>query len=255
MTRINTSLRLLEMWGQRWQVTFAHHKTQLLVVSRTRQDIRLLFNGAAVIPQEEVSILGYDSKLTFKTHIAQLARTAAGKLASLRRISWLLDRRGESCSSRLRSAPHSSILASPGEGGEGVVKTHLAKLDAVQRRVERIISEDQPEQPSTLQSLQHRRDVAGLTTLYKLQQRTTVHLQQLQQPLQQEVQTRGAVRTPSSLIIPRSHTTHHHRQFVPRYVRLWNTFLAGNKCQDDLSVAECGLQKFKVCVNAWLFHL
>ncbi|MPD04969.1 hypothetical protein E2C01_100684 [Portunus trituberculatus] len=246
MTCLNTSLLLLEKWGQRWQVTFTPHKTQLLIVSRTRQDIRFLFSGAALIPQEEVSILGviYDSKLTFKTHIAQLARTAAGKLASLRRISWLLDSKG--------SAPHSSILVSP---GEGAAKTHLDKLDAVQRRAERIIiAEDQPEQPSTLQSLQHRRDVAGLTTLCKVQQQTTVHLQQLHQPLQQAaVQTRGAPRTPSALIIPRSHTTHHQRQFLPRYLRLWNTFLAGNKCPDDLSVAECGLQKFKVCVNAWLF--
>lgn len=255
MTCLNTSLRLLEKWGQRWQVTFAPHKTQLLVVSRTRQDIRLLFNGAALIPQEEVSILGviYDSKLTFKSHIAELARTAAGKLASLRRISWLLDRRGRELlfKAQVRSSLEYSCLA-----WGGAAKTHLEKLDAVQRRAERIITEEQPEQPSTLQSLQHRRDVAGLTVLYKIQQRTTVHLQQLHQPLQQvAVQTRGATRTPSSLITPRSHTTHHQRQFVPRYVRLWNTFLAGNMCPDDLSVAECGVQKFKVCVNEWLFYL
>ncbi|MPD05481.1 hypothetical protein E2C01_101227 [Portunus trituberculatus] len=105
----------------------------------------------------------------------------------------------------------------PRLGGGGAAKTHLAKLDMVQRKAERIISEDHPQQPSTLQNLQHRWDVAGLTILYKVQQQTMVHLQQLHQPLHQaEVRMRGAARTPSALIIPCSHTTHHPRQFVQR---------------------------------------
>ncbi|MPD06079.1 hypothetical protein E2C01_101862 [Portunus trituberculatus] len=94
-------------------------------------------------------------------------------------------------------------------------------LTGVQSRAERIIFEDHPEQPSTLQSLQHRQDVPGLTSLYKVQQRTTVYLQRLHQPLHQaEVQTKGAARTISALTLPRSHTTHHQRQFVPCYVHL-----------------------------------
>ncbi|MPC30948.1 hypothetical protein E2C01_024220 [Portunus trituberculatus] len=46
------------------------------------------------IPKTHFLGVTYDSKMTFRTHIAQLARTAAGKLASLRRISWFLDTRG-----------------------------------------------------------------------------------------------------------------------------------------------------------------
>ena len=252
VTRLNASLRLLERWGHSWQVTFAPHKTQLLVVSRTRQDIQLRFNGAALLPQEEVSILGvtYDSKLTFKSHISQLARTAAGKLTSLRRISWLLDCRGRELlyKAQVRSSLEYSCLAFG-----GAASSHLAKLDGVQRRAERIIFDHHPEQSGSLQTLRHRRHVAGLTTLYKVQHMHTAHLQQLHQPLHRpEVQTRGVVRAPSALVVPRSHTSHHQRQFIPSYVRMWNTLLSWNKCPENLSVAECGVQRFKVCANEWL---
>ncbi|MPC63029.1 hypothetical protein E2C01_057121 [Portunus trituberculatus] len=72
-------------------------------------EIRLLFEGTTLAPQEEMKILGvtYDSKLTFRTHITQLARTAAGKLASLRRISCLLDARGHEF--LYKSQVHSSL--------------------------------------------------------------------------------------------------------------------------------------------------
>ncbi|KAK3883412.1 hypothetical protein Pcinc_012246 [Petrolisthes cinctipes] len=89
ISSLNTILHRLEIWGRRWQVSFAPHKTKLLVVSRTRHDIRLFFDGAFLTTSRELKILGvnYDDKLTFKPHIMQLARTAAGQLASLRRIS------------------------------------------------------------------------------------------------------------------------------------------------------------------------
>ncbi|MPC37272.1 hypothetical protein E2C01_030747 [Portunus trituberculatus] len=73
--RLNTTLRRLEDWERRWQVTFAPQKIQLLVVSRSEHDIRPTFNGAQVTPQPELQILGvtFDSKLTYQTHIRQLA--------------------------------------------------------------------------------------------------------------------------------------------------------------------------------------
>lgn len=81
-------LRRIKGWGRRCQVGLAPQKTKLLVVSRALSEIRLTFNRTTLTPDREM-ILGvtYDSGLTFRTHITQLSRTVAGKLASLRRIS------------------------------------------------------------------------------------------------------------------------------------------------------------------------
>ncbi|KAK3869652.1 hypothetical protein Pcinc_025056 [Petrolisthes cinctipes] len=252
ISRLNTILHRLEIWGQRWQVSFAPHKTQLLVVSRTRHDIRLFFNGAFLTPSRELKILGvtYDDKLTFKPHIMQLARTAAGQLASLRRISWLLDNRGRELlyKAQIRSSLEYSCLT-----WGGAAPSHIAVLDKVQRRAERIIWDGQQRQPGALQCLQHRRDVAGLTTFFKAQVKRTPHLNQLRQAERHtEVLTRTVAAEPGALALPRSHSTHHQRQFTQVYTRLWNCLLASDSCPNNLTNNTVGLQRFKVLVHRWL---
>ena len=61
---------------------------------RERAYLRLVLQGDTLTSQDEDEMLGvtYDSnKLTFRSHIGQLAREASGKLASLKRISHLLN--------------------------------------------------------------------------------------------------------------------------------------------------------------------
>ncbi|MPD00432.1 RNA-directed DNA polymerase from mobile element jockey [Portunus trituberculatus] len=88
-------------------------------------------------PQEEMKILGvtYDSKLIFRMHITQLARTVSGKLASLRRISWLLDARV--CELLYKSRVHSLLEYSCLAWG-GAAYSHLGLLDKIQWRAERM---------------------------------------------------------------------------------------------------------------------
>ncbi|KAG0717509.1 hypothetical protein GWK47_054276 [Chionoecetes opilio] len=64
--------------------------------SRSSAALHLICNGNTLVPQDEVEVLGvtYDCRLTFRAHIERLAKEAWGKLASLRRISWLLDSKG-----------------------------------------------------------------------------------------------------------------------------------------------------------------
>ncbi|KAG0717388.1 Craniofacial development protein 2 [Chionoecetes opilio] len=52
--------------------------------------------GKTLVLQGEVEVLGvtYDCRLTFRAHFERLPREASGKLASLRRMSWLLDSKG-----------------------------------------------------------------------------------------------------------------------------------------------------------------
>ncbi|KAK4324575.1 hypothetical protein Pmani_004786 [Petrolisthes manimaculis] len=252
ISHLNTILHCLEIWGRRWQVSFAPHKTHLIVVSRTRHDIRLFFDGAFLAPSKELKILGvtYDDKLTFKPHIMQLARTAAGQLASLRRISWLLDNRRRELlyKAQIRSTLEYSCLA-----WGGAAPSHIAVLDKVQRRAERIIWDGQQRQPGALQCLQHRRDVAGLTTFFKAQVRRTPHLNQLRQAERRtEVFTRTVAAEPGALALHRSHSTHHQRQFTQVYTRLWNCLLASDSCPNHLTNNTVGLQRFKVLVHRWL---
>lgn len=193
--------------------------------------------------------LTYDSRLTFRTHIQQLARAASRKLTSLRRISWLMDSRGREVlyKAQIRSSLEYSCLT-----WGGAASTHLALLDKIQERAWRIITDRQPEHLPTLQTLQHRRDVAGLTTLYKIQQEGVEHLRTLRQP-EREVtaNTRSAEAAPTALVVQRCRTTHYQRQFINTYVHIWNRLLASGQLPQQFTHR----QQYKLFVNQWLNNL
>jgi len=68
-----------------------------MVIERSESDIQVNFNGNTVRSRQRIEILEtvFNKKLTFKSHIESLARRASQKLASFRRISWLLDDKGK----------------------------------------------------------------------------------------------------------------------------------------------------------------
>ena len=208
---MNATLSRIVSWGNKWQVKFASNKTQLLIVSRARTNLRLAVGGETLVSRNEMEVLGvtYDSWLTFRKHIERLARQASGKLASLRRISWLLDSKGLEMlyKAQVRSSMEYSSLA-----WGGAANKHLSLLDKVQARAVRLMKDNEPDQDTTLHSLQHRRDVAGLTVMFKVQQQRVPHLQALRQPLRRaEVITRAVVQGPGELLQPRCRTWHHQR--------------------------------------------
>ena len=140
------------------------HKTQLLLVFKTDSRIQVDFNGTTLTPQQEINTLGvtYDSKLIFRNQISQIARTAAAKLASLKKVSCLLD-----CMERqlLYKTQICSSLEYACLACDGAAPSHLSNLDKVHQRAKRIIQENEREHWTSMESLQHRRDVALLTTL------------------------------------------------------------------------------------------
>ena len=150
-------------------------------ITRTLPNIKLLFDGKALQPQDEIEILGvsYDKKLTFKTHIENIVRKASRKITSLRRISWLLDAKGRV----LYKAQIRSVMEYAPLTWGGAAKKHLDLPDKVQARAISIISGEDPRIPGNLQSLQHRRDVAGLTVMFRIQTEQVPHLQPLRQPV------------------------------------------------------------------------
>ncbi|MPC86875.1 hypothetical protein E2C01_081713 [Portunus trituberculatus] len=80
----------------------------MTIISRSRTPLQLNLEGQAIRRQDEMDVLAvtYDSALIFRHHIERLAREASGKLASLRRMSWLLDDKGLEilCKAQVRSS-------------------------------------------------------------------------------------------------------------------------------------------------------
>ena len=244
---MNATLNRIVSWGSKWQVKFASSKTQMAIISRSSTRLHLSLDGEDIRRRDEMEVLGvtYDSALTFRLHIERLAREASGKLASLRRISWLLDNKGLETlyKAQVRSSLEYSCLA-----WGGAASRHLNLLDRVQARAVRLIKDSGAQHEPQLHSLQHRRDVAGLAVMYKTQQQRIPHLQALRQPLRRaQVTTRAVTLMPSELFVCRCRTWHHQRQYVHHYSKLWNNLIAA---QIDLS--GMNLQQFKEYVNVWL---
>ncbi|KAG0711868.1 hypothetical protein GWK47_019684 [Chionoecetes opilio] len=93
-------------------------------------------------------------------------------------MSWLLDGRGIEILYKMQvcSSLEYACLA-----WGGAANKHLALLDKVQTRTVRIIENNNAGQESHLTTLQHRRDVAGLTMVFKVQVKRVSHLQALWQ--------------------------------------------------------------------------
>ena len=137
------------------------------------------------------------------------------KLTCLRRMAGLLDSRGQDL---LYKAEICSSLEYSCLAWGGAAPSHLAVLDKIQWRAERLIKNGLLQQQAasfrSLHNPQHRREVAGLATLYKVQEQRAPHLQELRLPSRHaEVLTRTIFATPSALAIQLSHSTHHQRQF------------------------------------------
>ncbi|KAG0725868.1 hypothetical protein GWK47_037769 [Chionoecetes opilio] len=135
-------------------------------------------------------------------------------------------------------------------GWGGTANKHLDLLDKVQGRAVRLIRDSGAGQEPRLHSLQHRRDVAGLTVMYKVHQQRVPHLHTLRQPLRwAHVTTRAVALAPAELLQPRCRTSHHQCQFVCVYVGWWNALLASQPRHGGTTV-----QEFKELVNAWLLR-
>ncbi|KAG0727766.1 Calcitonin gene-related peptide type 1 receptor [Chionoecetes opilio] len=105
-------------------------------------------------------------------------------------MSWLLDGRGLEIlyKTQVRSSLEYACLA-----WGGAANKHLAFLDKVQARAVRIIKDNNAGQEPHLTTLQHQRDVAGLTVVFKVQVKRVSHLQALWQPYHLALVTTRAI--------------------------------------------------------------
>ena len=130
-------------WGERWQVKFAAEKTQALIISRSREDVRLLegqlkFGVDTLAIKDSINILGVevDSKLSFDRHLESVARKASLRVTLLRRVRHLLDAKGLMTLYKAQVRP---IMEYSPLSWKSSAQSHLSLLDKVQRRAERLI--------------------------------------------------------------------------------------------------------------------
>ncbi|KAG0716266.1 hypothetical protein GWK47_010116 [Chionoecetes opilio] len=60
VAQMNTTLSRIVAWGNKWQVKFAPHKTQLLNVSRSSAALLLICDGKALVPQDETELVAIE---------------------------------------------------------------------------------------------------------------------------------------------------------------------------------------------------
>lgn len=248
---INNKLSLITSWGRRWQVTLAPDKTQVMFISRRQSTLTpsISVDGKTLDLTKEINILGvqFDNQLTFTSHVKDVAKRAARKLACVRRISHLLDSRG--CCMLYNSQVRSLMEYSPLVWSSSP-PSFLTLLDRVQNQARRLVEFKMREndRPVYFQSLQHRRDVAALCVFYKVHQQNSPHLATLR--LQPEVpstyNTRNSHSRSHELHVPFARTQTFLRTFLPKYSRMWNQLVR----ETDLQLST-SLQQFKTAVHLW----
>ena len=103
-----------------------------MVISRKRTPsaCKLYFNETPIELTREIKILGttFDSKITWKEHLSNIAGRAGQKLGALSRVSRKLNPSGRAIvyKSQVRSVMEVSSLA-----WMGAAPTHFSKLDSI----------------------------------------------------------------------------------------------------------------------------
>ena len=252
VTELNKQLRMVEQWGELWQVNFAPEKTQAMVISRSpgasyAVSGHLRFGGKCLPLQDHIKILGVsvDRNLRFDHHIAGIARQTSLRVSALRRVADTLDPRGILTLYKAQIRPCMEYGALTWMSSAA---THMQRLDAVQRRALRLVASGENQQHAApVTSLEHRRDVSALVVCHKTQVQRVSHLDPLRLlPHTVQRYTRGTASSDDLVQVPRSRSSQHQRTYTARTSRLWNLFTAATPGVRDMSTHQV-----KVAAHRW----
>ena len=228
-------------WAEVNKMQFAAHKTQLMTLSRRRDrnTVRLeplVMNGVELEEVNNMKLLGVDidNEGSAKLHVKQKAATAAKLVGMLRRQSQYLS---ESARYHVFVSCIRPLLEYCCPLFNNIPIGALQLLDNVQRRAANLF----PSMSNLLDSLELRREVAGLSQMYRIVNGSAPQmlLDSLRvEPLRATRLTRQSESSMGSLQPPRSRTTHHQMSFLPFYIRRWNVL------PDDVTLCN-GLADFK----------
>ncbi|XP_042210755.1 uncharacterized protein LOC121858379 [Homarus americanus] len=194
-------------------------------------------------------ILGvdFDKHLRFDKHLNNCASKASPRVSALRRLSSFLDHSGILTLNKAQIRPYleySSLL------WMSSAPSYIGKLDKIQRRALRLM--DSASHPphdivTTVDSLEHRRDVAVLTVFPKAQVQEVHHLAGLMLPLRTAQRSTRTVPSSVQLVeVPRPRASQHQRTFMARVSRLRNIFTAAIP-----DVGKMTTQQAKMAAHRW----
>ena len=176
-----------------------------------------------------------DRSLRFEYHIATVARQTSLRVSALRRMADTLNPQGILTlykAQQIRPCMDYGALSWMSSAA-----THMQRLDAVQQRALRLVATDEDQQqPATVTSLKHSRDVSALVVCHKAQVQGDSHLDPLKL-LPRTVQrcTRGVANNDECVEVPHSRTSQHQCTYASRTSRLWNLFTVATPGVRDLN--------------------
>ncbi|KAJ8731368.1 hypothetical protein PYW07_004532 [Mythimna separata] len=224
--RLNSSLKAVSDWGDANLVKFNAAKTQACLFSTKRSQFHPApsFRGVTVPITDRLELLGVtlSSTLNFGSYIeakAQLAAKKLGILAKVRRYftpEQLLN---------LYKAQVRSCMEYCSHLWDGSAKYQLDALESIERRAKKIIGNDALVE-SKLQSLGHRRRVAGLSVFYRLhfgECAQELHNLIPSSPILHRTTRRTAMRHRYMVNIPPIRTKRFGNTFIMRTAKEWNS--------------------------------
>ena len=256
VSSLNRDLAKIKAWADKWKVIFEPSKCQAMIISRKRTlfDCKLCYGEKEITVTNEIKILGvtFDSKLTWNKQLSNVSGRAGQKLGALRRVASKLSVPGRATvyKSQVRSTMEYSSLA-----WMGAAPTHLGKLDSVQSRAFKIIgvSEEDAANNLNIQSLQHRRNVASASLMFKMH--TSSCPEKLKElcpppPTRSRITRLNSLRSQHTVEQRRTRTLSFDRTFTVAGASLWNK-LPSNVVGD---INSGNFQSFKERVNKFLLH-
>ena len=220
---LNDDMARISQWGLANSVRFNSSKTQSITFSLKKPPLKpdIMFEGELLTPSDRVNLLGlsFTEDLSWKSHIATLARSASQKLGVLYRC------RSYFTCKQLLTLYKGTIRpcmeyschvwgSSPG----------VDLIDRVQRKAVRLISENTL--TNSIPPLSHRRKIASLSLFYRYYHghcSTELH-DCVPPPLPRPRSTRQASVSHSFSVDRSQHCRieRYQRTFIPQAAHLWN---------------------------------
>lgn len=253
---LNEDLVQVERWAKKWFVTFNASKTQSLIISRHKdRDYHppLSFLNSQVEDVDDIKFLGLtiNRKLNWSNHIMSLSKQAGRRTGLLKKASHVLP---QSLLTRYYKQSVRSIMEQYSPIWCGSSQRDLHLLDSIQKKCVHLcgISKENLLK-ERVQSLSHRRSVAGISTFYKLQRGLAPSALQSIKP-DPFISCRSTRHSTSMMDrgvrIPRSRTTQHQQSYIPLFSRRWNDLPVNLTAVNT----KHSLLSFKKSVNKHFLH-